>query len=151
MGASADSAWFSPEFVQGAARVPGVRRVSSTRFRSLLLDPALPPLTLLAREFDGDTSALPLVGTARPAPPGTIPIYVSEAVVDLYHARAGTAFAPLAQAFPTNGPRPVFFVAGVWRDYVRQTGAVLLDQRDYLRLTGDTRVNEAQLPAAGQA
>jgi len=144
-GAAAETAWFSPEFVQAVTQVPGVRRVAATRTRSLLLDPALPPLTLLAREFDGDTSALPLVGTARPAPPGTIPIYVSEAVVDLYHARTGSAFAPLAQAFPTNGPRPVFFVAGVWRDYVRQSGAILMDRRDFERLTGDARANDLQL------
>jgi putative ABC transport system permease protein len=33
----------------------------------------------------------------------------------------------------------------VWRDYVRQTGAVLLDAADYQRLSGDTRSNELQL------
>jgi putative ABC transport system permease protein len=42
-------------------------------------------------------------------------------------------------------------VAGVWRDYVRQNGAVILDQADYLRLTGDTRVNDAQLWLAPDA
>jgi putative ABC transport system permease protein len=62
-------------------------------------------------------------------------------MVDLYGARRGQPLPVLARAL---GPGS-FFVAGVWRDYVRQTGAVLLDQRDYLRLTGDTRVNKAQL------
>jgi putative ABC transport system permease protein len=38
-----------------------------------------------------------------------------------------------------------FFIAGVWRDYVRQTGAVALDQADYQRLTGDTRASDLAL------
>ena len=145
-GASADSAWFSPEFVQAAARVPGVRRVSSTRFRSLLLDPALPAVVLLAREVDDPERTAPLVGRLHAPAPGQIPIYVSEAVVDLYHARPGTVFPPLAQAFGATGAAPpVFFVAGVWRDYVRQSGAVLMDSADFVRLTGDQRANDLQV------
>ena len=35
-----------------------------------------------------------------------------------------------------------FFVTGVWRDYARQFGAITLDERDFVRLTGDTRVND---------
>jgi putative ABC transport system permease protein len=62
-------------------------------------------------------------------------------MVDLYGARRGERLRVLEAALP--GAQ--FVVAGVWRDYVRQTGAVVLDQRDYLRLTGDTRVNDAQL------
>jgi hypothetical protein len=44
-----------------------------------------------------------------------------------------------------------FVVAGVWRDYVRQTGAVMIGQADYLRLTGDRRINDAQLWLAPDA
>ncbi|HWI81028.1 ABC transporter permease [Ramlibacter sp.] len=150
-GAAADSAWFSPEFVQAVARVDGVRRVGATRTRSLLLDPALPGVTLLARDVEDDNRALPLVGPAHAVPAGQVPIYVSEAMVDLYRARPGTAFAPLAQAFPGSGPPPVFFVAGVWRDYVRQSGAILMDRRDFARLTGDRRANDLQLWLAPDA
>ena len=35
-----------------------------------------------------------------------------------------------------------FFVAGVWRDYARQFGAIAIAQDDYRRLTGDQRVND---------
>jgi putative ABC transport system permease protein len=70
-----------------------------------------------------------------------VPVYVSEAMVDLYGARRGEALAALEPALG-RGP---FVVAGVWRDYVRQTGAVAIDQADYLRLTGDRRVNDVQL------
>ena len=143
--AASDTAWFSAEFVQAVAQLQGVRRVAAQRVRSLLLDPALPPVALLARPIEDPAASLPLVGTALHAPPGQVPVYVSEAVVDLYGARPGSQFTRLSPAFASDTTRPVFFVAGVWRDYVRQSGAVLLDKRDFERLTGDRRANELQL------
>src|SRR6185436_18447872 len=76
-------------------------------------------------------------------PPGHIPVYVSEAVADLHGARVGTPFQPLAGAFASGASgAPVFFVAGIWRDYVRQSGAVVMERAQYTRLTGDRRVND---------
>jgi putative ABC transport system permease protein len=98
-------------------------------------------VTLLARPVGDAARSLPLVGDAVPAPAGQVAVYVSEAMVDLYGARRGQ---PLQLLEPALGPGP-FFVAGVWRDYVRQTGAVIVEQADYQRLTGDTRVNDLQL------
>jgi putative ABC transport system permease protein len=47
---------------------------------------------------------------------------------------------------PGEPGQPVrFFVAGVWRDYARQFGAVMMDERDFVRLTGDRRVNDLSL------
>ncbi|MBC7603270.1 MAG: ABC transporter permease [Ramlibacter sp.] len=137
---ASDTAWFAPELIEGIAQVPGVRRVAGQRSRSLLLDPALPPVALLAREVGKSADALPLVSGPVAAPAGQIAIYVSEAVVDLYGARTGTVFAPLAKAFPDR--TPTFFVAGVWRDYVRQSGAIAMDRNDFIALTSDRRVNE---------
>ena len=37
------------------------------------------------------------------------------------------------------------FVRGVWRDYARQYGAIVLDARDWQRLTGDRRINDLAL------
>jgi putative ABC transport system permease protein len=136
-----DTAFLTPPLVQGLAQLPGVARVATQRVRSLLLDPARPPVTLLARPVDDSRKSLPLVGDAVAVPAGAISVYVSEAMVDLYGARRGERLRVLDSALPGGE----FVVAGVWRDYVRQTGAVILDQRDYLRLTGDTRVNDAQL------
>ena len=39
----------------------------------------------------------------------------------------------------------MFFIAGVWRDYARQSGAVAMDRADYLRLTGDARASDLAL------
>jgi putative ABC transport system permease protein len=33
-------------------------------------------------------------------------------------------------------------VAGIWRDYARQFGAIMIDQRDHQRISGDTRIND---------
>ena len=147
--ASADTAYFTPDFTQAAARLAGVSRLASQRLRMLLLDRALPPVALIARRIDDPAQTLPLVGATKTAPPGQVPVYVSEAVVDLYGARPGSTFTRLSQAFqPTvlaGKTAPVFFVAGVWRDYVRQTGAVVIDDRTYQDLTGDLLANDIQL------
>ena len=48
----------------------------------------------------------------------------------------------------------MFFIAGVWRDYVRQFGAVTLDRADFVRLTGDARSTDLALwpqPGADEA
>jgi putative ABC transport system permease protein len=61
--------------------------------------------------------------------------------VSLYGAAPGTRLTlPLPQA-----GRTTFFVRGVWRDYARQHGALVVPAEDYQRLTGDTRVNDMAL------
>ena len=160
-GASAsDTAYFSPEFVQGLAGLPGVARASTLRSMPLLLDAGKPAVTLIARAIDNPATTLPLLGPALPVPAGQIGIYVSEAMVDLYGARPGSIFLPLSQAFGAvvhgnrssiatdliANPAPAqFYVAGVWRDYARQSGAIAIAQRDFERLSGDPRVNDLAL------
>src|SRR5690606_19412877 len=77
-----------------------------------------------------------------------VSVYVSEAMVDLYGARPGrTLSLPLVAG---QAPVPAR-VRGVWRDYARQQGAVVIDQADYQRLTGDTEVNDLALYLAPSA
>lgn len=138
------------------AGLPGVERAEALRVTSLLLDPARPPVALLARPFGrGADQTLPLREGPVPVPAGRIAVYVSEAIVDLYGVRPGADWPALSRAFGLQAPHagrtaPVFFVAGVWRDYVRQFGAVALDREDFIRLTGDGRINDlAVWPAGG--
>jgi putative ABC transport system permease protein len=140
--ATGDTAFLDAPFVQAASQVPGVARVATQRVRTLLLDPALPAVALLARPIEDPARTLPMVDAPRPVPAGRIGIYVSEAIIDLYGVTPGQGFERLSQAFEQ---RPEFFVAGVWRDYARQSGAVMIDRADYLRLTGDARVNDLLL------
>jgi putative ABC transport system permease protein len=158
-GSANDLAYFDPAFVQAAAQVPGVQRVSVQRSVPLNLDTARPAVTLMVRSLregtatapglkkaTADVPGLPLVGEAMSVPPGCIGIYVSEAVVDLYGARVGQDFAPLQRAFAggtaTGTQPPVFFVAGIWRDYARQFGTIAMDSADYARLSADRRIND---------
>ena len=149
LGAS-DTVYFSPEFVQAAAALKGVKQLQAQRVVPLLLKPSLPPVALIARELADPAKNLPLVGEALPVPAGQIGIYVSEAVVDLHGAMAGQTFAPLGKTFKTlarTGPatETTFFVAGVWRDYARQSGAIAIDRAAFERLTGDQRANDLAL------
>ncbi|MEP6720091.1 MAG: ABC transporter permease [Variovorax sp.] len=155
-----DTGAFAPALVQAIAQLPGVARVGTVRARPVSLVSTQPPVMLLARSFDREASqSLPLMGDALPVPAGQIGIYVSEAMVDLYGAKPGTVFAPLSKAFgipaAAGTAQPVaFFVAGVWRDYVRQFGSIVLDARDFERLTGDRSVNDVSLwlaPGAAEA
>ena len=149
---NSERAAFTPAFVQALAQLPGVARTGTLRTRALLLDPARPGVTLISRSLGDEASrSLPLLGNALPVPGGKVGIYVSEAMVELYGAKPGTEFDALARAF---GEGQRFFVAGVWRDYVRQFGAITMDARDFERLTGDRSVSDISLwlaPGAAQA
>jgi putative ABC transport system permease protein len=145
-----DTLYFTPEFVQAASRLPGVQRIQALRQLQLLLDPVRPAVALIARELDDPQRTLPLVGDVLPVPKGQIGIFVSEAMVDLHGARPGTVFTPLASALRPLGnrettPSATFFVAGIWRDYARQTGAIAIGRRTFEQLTGDTRSNDLAL------
>ncbi len=158
--AASDTVYFTPEFVQAISKLAGVARVATLRSTPLLLDADQPAVSLQSRDLADPASALPLLGAPLPVPPGQVAIYVSEAMVDLYGARPGAVFSPLSLSFGglalsprdesainkrANQSGPAFYVAGVWRDYAHQFGAVAMDRRDFERLSGDTRVNDLAL------
>lgn len=139
-------AFLSPAFVEATRQLPGVARIVTQRTQRLLLNPALPPVTLIA----GSVSALPWLDAPLAVPPTRIGVHVSEALVDLYGLQLGTDFPQLAEALrplaQTQHARDAtFFIAGIWRDYGRQFGTVAIDSADYLRWSGDTRVNDIAL------
>lgn len=129
-------------------RLPGVDRVAGLRVSQLTLAADQPAVALIARQVGAPGRTLPLVGDLLPARAGELNIYVSEAMVDLYDARPGSALAlPLRAGQPSVPAR----VRGVWRDYARQQGAIVIDEADYQRLTGDTDVNDLALWLTPQA
>jgi len=136
---------FGPAEQAALARVPGVARSALLRTRPLSLDPARPDITLIARDIDAADPGklLVLVGAQAPLPAGARPVWVSEAMSDLYRLRPG---APLQ--LPLGGRARSFFVAGIWRDYANQSGSAIVRLPDYRALTGDTSVTDAALWAA---
>lgn len=145
-----DAAYFTPEFVQAVARLDAIQKVTVQRSSQLLLDAHRPAVTLIARPLPDPARNLPLVGPALAVPEGRIGIYVSEAMVDLYGAHPGQDFTPLSAHFKTLSPVnqtsiATFFIAGIWRDYARQSGAVVMNLSDFQRLSGDQRANDLAL------
>ncbi len=140
--AGADTQHMGPALIERIAALPGVARVAGLRVSQLTLAPERPAVALIARPVGEADRALPLVGELLPAQAGVVSVYVSEAMVDLYGAQPGrTLELPLVAGQPPVATR----VRGVWRDYARQQGAIVIDQADYQRLTGDTEVNDLAL------
>src|SRR6195952_554468 len=145
VAANGDTASLSPGEQTAIAATPGVRRAAFTRTSHLTLDPARPAVAVLARDIDAADpgAAMQMTGPVlRPSAlrDGETPIWVSEAMVDLYRYTLGQR---LKLSIGAHGG--TFVVAGVWRDYARQTGAIQLRLPDYRRLTGDTGATDAAI------
>ena len=118
----------------------GVQRAEFRRALPIYLTADRPPVMLIAR--DGSAvelaAALPLVHRASGATPaGLTPVWISEVLQDTAGYRLGDSlYLPLA------GTSVPCFVAGVWRDYARPTGAIIMPRAAYLTLTGDQRATE---------
>ncbi len=127
---------------QRLASDPDVVRAEFGRTVALTLDPARAPVTLTARSIDRarPEQRLPMVGTARAVAAAVTPVWVSEAMVDLYGVHPGSVLT-----LPLGGAGVPVTVAGVWRDYARQGGSIAIDAGDYERLSGDAARTDAAL------
>lgn len=129
----ADAAPLPADLAARIAALPGVQRAQPMRSTSLWLSPDRPAVSLLLRPLHGPQGQqLPWIQGPVQAPAGSTPVYVSEAVAQLYGVRPGQEWPLLAQALPSEDSR--VFVAGIWRDYVRQFGAIAMDWDDYQQL-----------------
>ena len=134
---------FDPATRARLAATPGVATVAFSRQLPLTIAADRPPVSLIARpERNGRDPLLVLIERAPSLPPGMLPVWVSEPAQRLYDWDPGETIT-----LPIAGRRR-FFVAGVWRDYGRQAGAVLIDESDYERLTGDRDRDELSVTLA---
>lgn len=130
-------ATFDPATRTRLATTPGIERLAFSRQIPLTIAADRPPVSLIARpERGGQDPLLVLIETAPPLPKTALPVWVSEPAQRLYGWDPGERIT-----LPIAG-RTQFTVAGVWRDYGRQAGAVLIDEGDYQRLTGDDARDE---------
>ena len=125
---------------QQIARLPAVARMETTRHQPITLDPARPAVALIARTLDADAPdrSIPIVGESIKGI--ARPVWISEAMVDLYGWQVSQTVE-----LPMQGKLEKFTVAGVWRDYARQSGALMLRLEDYRALTGDMNINDVAL------
>ncbi|MTV40876.1 FtsX-like permease family protein [Duganella radicis] len=136
------TAGLHPEQQATLAALPGVAHADFLRTRSVSLASDRPPVTLMARNVDpaNPSRTLSIVGEARAPAPGARPVWVSEAMVDLYGMQVGQRVE-----LPLNGVMHAFQVAGVWRDYARPTGTIQMLLSDYRAITGDQEASGVAL------
>ena len=151
------TAVFPPALVDQLARDPGVARLVAQRSLSFPLDPARPNVTLQARPIQDANQELPLIAPTVAPPVNPLaaagstypiyPVYVSEAMVSLYGMQANSTVPQLelALGLKPDAAHPRFYVAGVVRDYARQSGSLLMDLADYRQLTGDRQISDIAL------
>ena len=154
-GASEGPVFLAPAVV-AAASGPGVRQMRTERLVPITLAPEQPDATLLVRDApaDGAAPVLPWIVAPDAAPPPSLPtgalsVYPSEVLAALQHLKKGDIIAlplpPRRGTGATLSGSPVVVqavVRGIWRDYARQQGALLMSRSDWLRLTGDDRVSD---------
>jgi putative ABC transport system permease protein len=163
-----DTAYWSNAEQATMAAVPGIARIEFRRTQQILLDANRPAVALIARGANAKQAAdeLPMVVTqapaggaadgatvigtgsaadrgsdaATPGVPPTTPVWVSEAMQDLYGLRVGGTLR-----VPLGGAVREFRIVGVWRDYARTFGAVVIPRPDYIAATGDHSATEASV------
>jgi putative ABC transport system permease protein len=131
-----------PDWPERALALKDVKAARGAWIGNLSLDATRPPITVIARAIDPAALALPMMGPALTPPPGRIPVYVSEAMVDLYGAAPGST---LALPLVAGQPPLQAWVAGVWRDYARQSGAIVMPLSAYRQASGDMRLTDLAL------
>ncbi len=145
-GRVGETGYFTREEQERIAALPGVRETLFVRSQNVLLRADRPALTLLARPYAEGRPRPPLpVAGPEKLPPANAPpaAWISEVAADLLEVRAGEAIE-----VPIGNAMRRFTVAGVWRDYARQNGAIVIDRGLYAGLTGDERANEAAVHLA---
>ncbi len=123
--------------------LPGVRGVDFVRFQDVAMPGGGLPLTVIARPIDAKSAPdiLPLRRhDDASVPPGAVPGWISEAAHDLRGLDVGSEFE-----LPLGGRSVSVVVKGVWRDYERPGGAVVIPRETFVEYTGDTRATTAAL------
>jgi len=143
VASSTDTAYWSEREQAGIAVIDGVARAEFRRQLSVYLDAGREPVALIARRVTGEgvPDDLPLLrGSTEGASPGGRLVWISEPVSDLYRLGVGDVLdLPLAGAlYPLQ-------VAGIWRDYGRSEGAIVVDRDWYAAVTGDRSATQAAL------
>ncbi|QJR11319.1 hypothetical protein DSM104443_02394 [Usitatibacter rugosus] len=146
-GAEGDTVTFSPEQQRAIAALPQLARVDVMRYDRLTLGADVPQVTLLARTLDDRVlRGFQAEPASRPENTKAIPVWVSEAAVDLHGWRKGEPMT-----LPIGGRSTEVFVVGTFRDFARTWGAVLMDIEDYRRLTGDLAANDLAVDLTDRA
>jgi putative ABC transport system permease protein len=142
-GRAGETGYFTPDEQARIAAVAGEGNAVFVRSQNMLLRPDRPPVTLLARPL-APGAVRPILAfegpTLQPGHHEPPPAWVSEVAADLLRLKPGSQID-----LPIGNGVHRFTVAGVWRDYARQNGAIVIDRARYVAITGDARASEAAI------
>lgn len=144
--APAGAAWPEQKILQRLAPL-GLRIETAYSFE-LTLDPREPPVAILIRQLDRRHPAarLPITGSIVAVPDDQLPVYISEPLANRLRLQPGDRLE-----LPIAATRQSFVVAAVWRDYARQTGALIIDAASWRRLSDERSVNDLAIWLPAQA
>lgn len=134
----ADQPGFDPAVQAMVAKVPQVQRVETSRQRNLRLSNERPEVVLIAKPLNlqNPMQSVALVGLSKLPPMDDQQhrvVFGSEAMADVYGWRVGEETRlPLNSQGLTK-----VWVGGLYRDYGRQHGSVVMSTVDYEAITGD--------------
>jgi putative ABC transport system permease protein len=114
----------------------------------LTLDPQRPAVALLVRDLDraNPGERLAFTGPLVAVPADRVAVWISEPLQEIYRLAAGQTLK-----LPLLGREVEAVIGGVWRDYSRQFGAVVISSDDYRALGGNFEATELALwPRPGQ-
>jgi putative ABC transport system permease protein len=135
-----ETGFITPEEQTRLLSTPGVERMEFLRSQNLLLSSDRPPVMLLAGPADSARMLLTIGPTVIPRAGEPPAVWVSEVAADLYGWRIGQRVQ-----LPIGTSSREYTVAGIWRDYVRQGGAIAINRQLYVKLTGDALANDAAI------
>jgi len=151
-----DGQVLDPGFAKAVGAIEGIDHITTLRAIPWQWQASMPPVMLLARPLSGITPST-LTNAPLPVPASSpdgrraVPAYISEPMRDLHGIQPGQWLDEFTDQLAALHPDPShrnqqrIWVAGVWRDYARQHGSLLMDLDDYRQLTGDTQINDLAL------
>jgi putative ABC transport system permease protein len=142
-GSAATGAYLDLDAQRAITALPEIARADFIKFQDVLLPGERLPLTIIARPISEPTAdqVIPLRRAATgPAPAGAIPVWASEAALDLRGFDVGTEFG-----LPIGGKVVRATVRGVWRDYERPGGSIVMNRETFIALSGERTATNAAL------
>ncbi|MDQ6619723.1 MAG: ABC transporter permease, partial [Pseudomonadota bacterium] len=143
---SGDTGFLDPAAQTAITATPGVRRVDFIREQQVLIDPQRPRVVVLARDLDPTDPgrSFALIESSPPAVRSDMSAWVNEAAAALYGWHTGDVVR-----LPLGGHEEAFAIRGIWRDYARPQGAIVIERARYVALTGDRNATGAAVWAGG--
>jgi putative ABC transport system permease protein len=143
----AEPGWggFDPAAQARLTALTGIKTIKFNRQVPISFAADRPAMTLIARPVASGNDGLVLLGSEMKPTGPQIAVWLSEPAARILGRKTGDEVdLPI-------GAGGRFFVSGIWRDYSHQQGAIVIDSKDYDRLTGDLVRDEALITLQGDA